>query len=80
MRRDNRRISRTRIGARSHWSVKRGQELEHWAEGIILLDEWSLFSHPEPRLARVRWIRHIPFLANALRIFHYTFRATGQEF
>lgn len=75
---NNRRISRTRIGARYYWSVKRGQDLEQWAEGVTLLDEWSLFSRPEPRLARIRWIRYIPFLANALRIFHYRFGRTAR--
>ena len=65
------RMSRTKISARYHWGLSRGQELEHWGDGICLLDEWSYFDRPEPRLDHVRWMRHIPFLARVLCIYHY---------
>jgi O-methyltransferase involved in polyketide biosynthesis len=68
---NNIRISRTKIGARFGWGLKRGKDVEKWGEGISLLDEWFYFSRPEPRLAHVQWIRHIPFLAKASGIFHY---------
>lgn len=68
---NNLRIARTKIGARYHWGLKRGRDVERWRETISLLDEWSYFSHPEPRLARVRWMRFIPLLAKASGIFHY---------
>ncbi|NIS80502.1 MAG: class I SAM-dependent methyltransferase [Anaerolineales bacterium] len=77
VRMNNLRFSRTKIGARYRWGLKRGQDLEHWGEGITLLDEWFLFSRPEPRLARVRWMRHIPMLAKVMGIFHYRLGKTA---
>jgi O-methyltransferase involved in polyketide biosynthesis len=71
IRMNNLRISRTKIGARYHWGLKRGQDLERWGDGIHLLEEWFPFDHPEPRLAHVRWMRHIPLFAKVMGIFHY---------
>jgi O-methyltransferase involved in polyketide biosynthesis len=65
------RLSRAKMGARYHWGLKRGTDLERWGEGIRLLDEWFPFDRPEPRLARVQWVRHIPPLARVMGIFHY---------
>ena len=71
VRMNNFRISRTKIGARYRWGLKRGKDLEGWGAGICLLDEWYPFSRPEPRLAHIRWMRHIPLLAKVMGIFHY---------
>jgi hypothetical protein len=65
------------FGARYYWGLKRGQDLESWDTGIRLLDEWSYFDRPEPRLAHVRWMRHIPLLAKVLSIFHYQLGKTA---
>ena len=40
---NNRRVARTGIGARSHWALKRGKDLETWGDGISLLEEWFPF-------------------------------------
>jgi len=77
VRMNNLRISRTKIGARYHWALKRGQDLERWGDGITLLDEWFPFSRPEPRLAHVRWMRHIPLFAKVMGIFHYRLGKTA---
>jgi len=68
---NNLRIARTKIGARYHWGLKRGKDVEKWGNGIYLLDEWFYFIRPEPRLAHARWMRYIPPLAKASGIFHY---------
>ncbi len=68
---NNRRVARTKIGARCHWALKRGKDLERWDDGIRLLDEWFPFACPEPRLARVRWVRFIPLLVKTTGVFHY---------
>lgn len=73
---NNLKISRTKIGARYHWALKHGKDVEKWGKDIYLLDEWFYFSRPEPRLARVRWMRYIPLLAKASGIFHYRFGKT----
>ena len=71
VRMNNIRISRTKIGARYSWGLKRGKDLESWGDGIHLLDEWFPFNRPEPRLAHVQWMRHIPLFAKIFGIFHY---------
>jgi O-methyltransferase involved in polyketide biosynthesis len=65
------RISPAKISARYHWGLKRAMDLESWRDGICLLDEWFPFDRPEPRLAHIQWIRHIPMLARVMGIFHY---------
>lgn len=65
------RISRTKLSARYYWGLKHGQDLEGWGDGIDLIDEWFPFDRPEPRLARVQWLRHIPLLARVMGIYHY---------
>ena len=67
----NLQVSRSKFGARAHWGIWHGQEIERWADGIHLLDEWGFFDRPEPRLDHIRWMRHIPLLARVLRIYHY---------
>ncbi len=64
-------ISRSGISAHYSWGLSRGRDLESWGDGITLLDEWNYFDRPEPRLDHIRWIRHIPFLARVLCIFHF---------
>jgi O-methyltransferase involved in polyketide biosynthesis len=68
---NNRRVARTHFGALCRWSLRRGKDLEGWGDGIQLLDEWFPFQCPEPRLAQIRWARHIPLLAKTIGIYHY---------
>ncbi len=68
---NNRRVARTKIGARCHWGLVRGKDLECWSDGIRLLNECFPFSFAEPRLGRARWVRRIPFFAKTVGIFHY---------
>ena len=67
----NLRLAISKLGARAHWGLRRGREIEGWGDGIRLLDEWGYFDRPEPRLDHIRWMRHIPLLATALRIYHF---------
>jgi len=71
VRMNNLRLSMTKFGARYYWGLKRGKDLEKWGQGIRLIDEWSYFDEPEPRLASVQWMRHVPFLSKVMSIFHY---------
>ena len=68
---NNLRLSLTKFGARYSWGLKQGKDIESWGDGIDLIDEWRPFDRPEPRLAHLQWIRHIPLFANVMRIFHY---------
>lgn len=65
------RMSRSPIDARYKWGLRRGRDLEEWSEGVRLLEEWFPFDRPEPRLARVRWMRHIRPLARVIGIHRY---------
>jgi O-methyltransferase involved in polyketide biosynthesis len=78
VRANNVRIARTKIGARYNWGLKRGKDVEAWGDGITLLDEWFPFDRPEPRLAHVRWMRHIPLFARIFGIFHYRLGKTAR--
>lgn len=76
---NNRRVSRTKIGARADWALKHPTDLEGWEEGIHLMDEWYPFLAGEPRLAHLRWARFFPLLSKTTGIFHYQLgqRSTG---
>jgi len=68
---NNLRMWLSRMPARYHWGVGNGREIERWAEGIRLLDEWFPFSRPEPRLAKLQWARNIPLVGRAIGVYHY---------
>ncbi len=68
---NNRRVARTKIGARCYWALKDGKELEGWSDGIRLLDAWFPFEQAEPRLGKARWVRRIRFLARTMGVFSY---------
>jgi O-methyltransferase involved in polyketide biosynthesis len=65
------RLSRSPIAARYKWGLRRGRDLEAWNEGIRLLETWFPLDRPEPRLARVRWMRHVRLLARVIGIYRY---------
>jgi methyltransferase (TIGR00027 family) len=56
---------------RVQWGLWYGQEVEAWGEGIHLLDDWGFLDRPEPRLEYVRWLRVVPAVARAARIYHF---------
>jgi methyltransferase (TIGR00027 family) len=68
---NNLRVTLTKVGARSHWALKDGKDLEQWGDGIHLLDERFPFQCPEPRLGRALAVRHIPFFTKTIGVFHY---------
>ena len=76
----NLQFSITKLGARFHWWIWRGQEIEGWGDGIHLLDDWVFFDPPEPRLSHIRWMRHIPLAAKIARIYHFRLgKAIGER-
>lgn len=68
---DNIHLGLAQVGARMHWGLRHGKDMEGWGEGISLLDEWFYFEKPEPRMRAYRWMRLIPFLRKFSGIFHY---------
>lgn len=75
---NNRRVAHTKIGARCHWALKRGRDVERWGDGIYLLHEWFPFTCPEPRLARAHWVRHNSLLAKTMGAFCYQLGKTAR--
>jgi O-methyltransferase involved in polyketide biosynthesis len=65
------RLSGSPLDVRYRWGLRRGRDLEGWSDGIRLLEEWFPLDRPEPRLARVRWMRHLRPLARVLGIYRY---------
>lgn len=67
------------LGGLLRWGFWRGQELEGWGDpstslrtgGIRLLDEWSYFDQPEPRLARFRWMALLWRLLKPMCIYRF---------
>jgi O-methyltransferase involved in polyketide biosynthesis len=57
--------------AQPRWGLKDDRDVEAWAPGIRLLSQWYPMNEPEPRLGALRLMRHIPFIAKAVRIVHY---------
>ena len=68
---NNLRVTLTKVGARSYWALKHGQDLERWSDGIRLFDERFPFQYPEPRLGRALAVRRIPFFSKTIGVFHY---------
>lgn len=68
---DNVHLALARIKVRMHWSIKQGKDVEGWAEGIRLLDEWHYIEEGETTLEAFPWLRLFPSLVKATGIFHY---------
>jgi O-methyltransferase involved in polyketide biosynthesis len=69
--RHNLQTSTSKIYLHVRWGIWHGQELERWAKGIRLLDEWGFLDKPEPRLAHIRWLRPLESLFRTMRIYHF---------
>ena len=73
-------MSPSRFGGLLRWGIWHGQKIEGWGDGTLapheaqrsagvrLLGEWGFFDCPEPRLARIRWIRPFDLLIRTMRI------------
>ena len=46
-------------------------DMEAWADGIHLLDEWSYFDDGEPKLGALNLMRHVPILRKTQWTVHY---------
>jgi O-methyltransferase involved in polyketide biosynthesis len=68
---DNLHLVLSKMKARLKWGLKHPKDLETWAEGIKLLEEYYYFDRTEPRLGTAQLMRYIPFFAKSTGIFHY---------
>lgn len=68
---DNLHLVFTKMKARLKWGLAHANNLEDWAAGIRLLEEFYYFDSTEERLGSARLMRYIPSLAKSSGIFHY---------
>jgi O-methyltransferase involved in polyketide biosynthesis len=73
----NRYLSNSPFGGLMRWGLWSGRELESWHPGIQLLDDWSFFDRPEPRLDSYRWMAPLFRLFKPMCIFHYRLGAAA---
>ena len=66
----NHQTSTSMLSARLQWGIWHGQEIERWADGVRLLDEWGFFDPAEPRIAHLRWLRRLEAVIRTSRIYH----------
>jgi O-methyltransferase involved in polyketide biosynthesis len=64
-------LQTARFGLHVQWGIWHGEEIERWANGIRLLDEWGFLDRPEPRLNHLQWLRPIESLFRTMRIYHF---------
>ena len=67
----NHQTASAKLNVHLRWGIWHGQEVEKWGDGIRLLDEWGFFDPPEPRLARLRWLRPLEAAIRTSRIYHF---------
>jgi O-methyltransferase involved in polyketide biosynthesis len=68
---DNLQLLVSGVKARLHWGLKQASDLEMWADGIRLLDEWNYYEDREPGLRFFQWAGKIPAIARSSGIYHY---------
>ena len=66
-------------GALFRSGLSDGRELESWGSGIRLLGEWSHFDEAEPRLGRLRKLRHFPLFRKRQWTIHYRLGDVGKS-
>jgi O-methyltransferase involved in polyketide biosynthesis len=76
---DNLHLAAIRSRARMHWSMRSPAELETWSPGIRLVESFSYFDDPEPRMGLPRWFARVGFLAHSTGIHRYRLGEDAQR-
>jgi O-methyltransferase involved in polyketide biosynthesis len=74
---DNLHLLAAGSAARMHWAVADPRELESWDRGIRLLESFSYFDDPHPRMGLPSWFARIPLMRRASTIQRYELGAPG---
>jgi methyltransferase (TIGR00027 family) len=53
------------------FGMRNSREMETWDPGIELLDDWSYFDEPEPKIGMIRLFRYVEFLRKTQWTVHY---------
>jgi len=68
---DNVHLLFARAAARIHWAVRDPSDVESWSPGIRLVESFSYFDDPEPRMGLPSWLVRFPSLSRATSIQRY---------
>jgi len=68
---DNLHLRFTHSAARMRWAVRDPRDLEAWGRGITLVESFSYFDDPEPRMGLPTWFGRLPVLAHSTSIQRY---------
>ncbi len=71
IKKDNLHLVFSKMKARLKWGLPHAEDLESWADGIRLLEEYYYFDKPEERLGVMNLFKHIPLINKSAGIFHY---------
>lgn len=74
---DNLHLLAAGSAARMHWAVRDPRELESWDQGIRLVESFSYFDDPHPRMRLPSWFARIPLMRRASTIQRYELGASG---
>jgi O-methyltransferase involved in polyketide biosynthesis len=68
---DNLHLVLSKMKARLKWGLDHAVDLESWAKGIRLLDEFYYFDKHEARLGIMNLFKYLPLFEKSAGIFHY---------
>ena len=74
---DNLHLLATHSKARLRWAVSDPRALEAWGHGIRLVESFSYFEDPEPRMGLPSWFARLPLLSRSASIQRYQLGTTA---
>ncbi len=74
---DNLQLLVTGSAARLHWAVRDPHEVESWGRGLRLVESFSYFDEPHPRMGLPSWFGRLPVLSKASTIQRYVLGAVS---
>jgi hypothetical protein len=77
VRTDNLQLAVAGSSARMHWAVRDPHELESWSPGIRLVESFSYFDDPDPRMGVPGWFGRIGLIASSSTIQRYELAGSG---
>jgi methyltransferase (TIGR00027 family) len=64
-------------GARFHWGISDGRDLEDWSPEIRFVQQWRYLDCSPERWRWLRFARHVPMLRDVLTLVHLRFDGHG---
>lgn len=77
VRTDNLQLLVAGSAARLHWAVRDPRELESWSPGIRLVESFSYFADPHPRMGIPLWLGRVPLIRKSSTIQRYELAAAS---